>query len=123
MSFRTFLQVDNSILSIQGFNCGVALYHLKRMRESPEWEAGAGLERMTELSRTFSVLGTVGDQDWLTLLGWDRPELFYSLPCHYNVQTHEGYKTREYEEAWPRYRNCSAPSDPETKIIHRNGSW
>ena len=56
------------------------------MRESLEWEAGAGLERMTELSRTFSVLGTVGDQDWLTLLGWDRPELFYPLPCHYNIK-------------------------------------
>ena len=31
-------------------------------------------------------------QDWLTLLGWERPELFHLLPCNFNVQTHEvGY--------------------------------
>ena len=28
-------------------------------------------------------------QDWLTLLGWERPELFHLLPCTFNVQTHE----------------------------------
>ena len=93
------------------------------MRESPGWGEEVKLDRMRMLTTKFSVLGTVGDQDWLTLLGWDRPELFYSLPCQYNVQTHEGYNTSEYEEVWPLYRNCSAPSDPETKIIHRNGSW
>ena len=117
----------------------MALYDLRRMRASPGWGEEVELARMEALTRQliiimiiipiiiitrqFWVLGTVGDQDWLTLLGWDRPELFYRLPCQSNVQTHEGYNTREYEGVWHAYRNCSAPSDPETKIIHRNGSW
>ena len=31
--------------------------------------------------------GTVGDQDWFTLLAWAQPHLVYSLPCQFNVQT------------------------------------
>lgn len=125
---RTIITIRNTNAAfyfwfLQGFNSGVALYDLRRMRASPGWGEEVVLARMAALTRQFWVLGTVGDQDWLTLLGWDRPELFYRLPCQYNVQTHEGYNTREYEEVWHLYRNCSAPSDPETKIIHRNGSW
>jgi len=65
----------------------------------------------------------VGDQDWLTVLGWHRPQLFHLLPCIYNVQVHQGYNTAEHAEVWPLYRNCSLPEDPASKIIHRNGSW
>ena len=31
--------------------------------------------------------GTVGDQDWLTLVAWAQPHLVYTLPCQFNVQT------------------------------------
>ena len=41
---------------------------------------------MSRLTEMFSMLGTVGDQDWLTLLGWARPELFHVLGCEYNKQ-------------------------------------
>ena len=41
---------------------------------------------MSRLTAMFSMLGTVGDQDWLTLLGWARPELFHVLGCEYNKQ-------------------------------------
>ena len=38
----------------------------------------------------FCAIGVqVGDQDWLTVLGWHRPELFHLLPCIYNVQVHQ----------------------------------
>ena len=46
--------------------------------------------RMRQLSHgKYLVAGTVGDQDWLTILGWESPHLFHLLPCTFNVQTHE----------------------------------
>lgn len=107
----------------QGFNTGVILYHLGKMRKSPIYAKEAKVNRITELAKKYMIVGAVGDQDWLTVLGWERPELFYLLPCEYNVQVHEGYNTEEWSELWPLYRNCSKPEDKDTKIIHRNGSW
>ena len=99
------------------------LYNLAKMRNSPIYEEETKVVRMAELAKKYMMMGTVGDQDWLTGLGWERPDLFYLLPCQYNVQVHEGYNTEEFADVWPLYRNCSKPEDKETKIIHRNGSW
>jgi len=104
----------------QGFNTGVALYHLGRMRESLEYNMELDVARMRELSsEKYLMQGTVGDQDWLTLLGWERPELFHLLPCSFNVQTHEGYKNAEWASVWEQYRNCTE----RPKIVHKNGSF
>ena len=107
----------------QGFNSGVTLYNLKKMRYSPAYQQEVQVDRMKDLAVKYMFAGTVGDQDWLTLLGWERPEMFHLLPCHYNVQIHEGYKNTEFAQFWDNYRNCSEPSHPDTKIIHKNGSW
>ena len=34
----------------------------------------------------YEYVGHVGDQDWLTVLGWDKPHLFHLLGCEYNLQ-------------------------------------
>ena len=57
------------------------------------------------------------------MLGWVRPHLFYLLPCQYNVQLHEGTKLAEHAGRWEKYRNCSLPHHPDTKVVHYNGSW
>ena len=107
----------------QGFNSGVTLYNLEKMRKSLEYQQEVNIDRMEELAVKYMFAGTVGDQDWLTLLGWERPEMFHVLPCQYNVQIHEGYKNTEFAQYWNHYRNCSEPSHPDTKIVHKNGSW
>ena len=49
--------------SFQGFNTGVALYHLGRMRESLEYNMELDVARMRELSsEKYLMQGTVGDQ-------------------------------------------------------------
>ena len=58
------------------------------------------------------------EQDWFTLLGWEKPDLFHLLPCEYNVQTDMEYKTRQLINLWEEYRDCEGI----TKIIHFNGS-
>ena len=76
---------------------------------SAEWAEETQVERMAELADRFSITitikiitiiiititiimtrykfrGSVGDQDWLTMLGWERPHLFHVLGCEYNKQ-------------------------------------
>ena len=50
-------------LDFQGFNTGVALYHLGRMRASLEYAAEVDVARMRQLShKKYLMPGTVGDQ-------------------------------------------------------------
>ena len=64
----------------------MTLYHLGRMRGSEEYQEEVEVERMKEIAQQFLFAGTVGDQDWLTVLGWDKPHLFHLLGCEYNLQ-------------------------------------
>ena len=50
-------------------------------------------EAQVSLAEKFMLEGTVGDQDWLTLLGWAQPKLVYRLPCQFNVQTDQVWFT------------------------------
>ena len=85
------------------------------------------------LAEKFMLEGTVGDQDWLTLLAWAQPKLVYRLPCQFNVQTDQVrftlltikglteksqvYNTAKWADVWDKYRNC--PN--QTMIRHDNG--
>ena len=102
---------------MQGFNTGVALYNLAKMRQSEAYKSMTSPTAMKRLAEKYMVQGTVGDQDWLTVLGWEMEEMFYLLPCHFNVQTDQVYNTEEYKEVWDMYHKC----DSLTKILHRNG--
>ena len=59
-------------------------------------------------------------QDWLTLLGFSQPDLFYVLDCEYNVQESLVYRdtlnlyTADQFTAW---HACDKPA----KILHHNG--
>ena len=89
-------------------------------------------EAQVSLAEEFMLDGTVGDQDWLTLLAWAQPQLVYTLPCQFNVQTDQVpcilfckglkeysqvYNTSKWSDVWEKYRNC--PN--HTMIRHDNG--
>jgi len=101
-----------------GYNSGVTLVHLDHIRLSEDYRSYLSEDAITELIETYSFKGHLGDQDFYTLLGHARPEFFHTLPCGWNRQlcqwwkTHGGYS----EEVFNRYYNC----DEETKIYHGN---
>ena len=74
-------------MSLQGFNSGLVLFNLEAMRTSPEYNIELTEERMVALSERYpaSPSWSMGDQDWLTLLAWDKPHLVLKLPCRFNV--------------------------------------
>ncbi|XP_023341624.1 xyloside xylosyltransferase 1 [Eurytemora carolleeae] len=103
----------------QGFNTGVVIYDLERLREINHLREYISPEYIKYLVNKYMFFGTVGDQDFFTMLGWEHPELFYSLPCSLNYQTYlEKITTEEFRRNYTSFINC--PEYP--LIIHSNGS-
>ena len=93
------------------------MYNLAKMRASKEYTSVTSSVSMKKLAEKYMIQGTVGDQDWLTVLGWEMEDMFYLLPCQYNVQMDQVYNTEEYKDVWDDYHKC----DAKTRILHRNG--
>jgi hypothetical protein len=73
----------------KGFNTGVVLYDLAKIRQSSTWAAEiASPAAIDQLALKHGMVGMVGDQDWLTLMGYEHPELIRILPCEFNRQVH-----------------------------------
>jgi hypothetical protein len=71
----------------KGFNTGMVLYDLAKIRQSPTWAAEISTpDAIDLLARKHWMVGTVGDQDWMTLMGFEHPELIRILPCQFNLQ-------------------------------------
>ena len=88
---------------------------------SSEYNKATSLVNMADLADEYELNGNVGDQEWLNLLGWSQPELFYVLPCQFNYQnTRKCYA--EYPDK-PRvceiFTKCDVSLTP-VKIIHKN---
>ena len=70
---------------VQGYNTGVVLYQLARMRGSLEYNGELAAARVAALALRHRGLPALpwnlAEQDWFTLLAWDRPHLFLTLPC------------------------------------------
>ena len=87
------------------------------MRASKEYISVTSSVSMKRLAEKYMIQGTVGDQDWLTVLGWEMEDMFYLLPCQYNVQMDQVYSTEESCDVLDDYNKC----DAKTRIFHRNG--
>lgn len=75
----------------QGFNTGVVLYNLARMRESEEYNRLLSGEEVKRVMRKYGYTVSLGDQDWFTNIGYEAPHLFYRLPCQFNAQVSVQY--------------------------------
>jgi len=104
----------------QGFNSGVVLFHLERMRGSSLYKDQLKPKKMVELVKSFDGFTiSTGDQDWFNLVSFTHPGLFYTLPCVYNMQTSVQYLYHPMEDRFVKYHFCADKS--QTKIFHYNG--
>ena len=60
--------------------------------------------------------GHLGDQDFYTLLGMERPELIHKIDCGWNRQLCTWWKDRGYADVFENYSKCKS----ETKLWHGN---
>ncbi|XP_046400222.1 xyloside xylosyltransferase 1-like [Ischnura elegans] len=117
----------------QGFNYGVALMDLGRLRSSeyyrdlviPSSDQETTQRKDNALANliekySFQPSG-VGDQDFFTLLAAERPDLFYILDCSWNVQLDLNLKSPENSEEFERYHYCCPHND--VQVYHGNAGY
>jgi len=107
----------------KGFNSGVTLYNLAKIRQSDDYKDEISLYKMADGFDMFEFNGSVGDQDWLTILGWLKPNLFYILPCQYNMQMLALSQCTSFssQELCDAYAKCDTTHVP-AKILHKTGT-
>lgn len=103
---------------LPGFNAGVTLLDLGRMRRSEVYNRALTPEAVAALVAKYHFKGHLGDQDFYTLLGLEHEELFYKLDCAWNRQLCTWWKDRGYRDVFDQYRRC----DGAVKMYHGNCS-
>jgi hypothetical protein len=90
-----------------GFNSGVLLMDLDRMRNSTLYnEYLSDRNRLKVLSEKYYFRGHLGDQGFYSLLSFEHPELFYVLSCTWNRQLCTWWKDKGYQDVFHLYYNC-----------------
>ena len=104
-----------------GFNSGVVLIDLDKARTSRTYARYLDGDVIKQLTEKYFFRGHLGDQDLFTLIGQEKPDLFYVLPCTWNRQLciHWGNQTNKYgPDIFNSYHNCSGTIN----VYHGNGN-
>lgn len=101
---------------LTGFNSGVLLLDLEKMRKSDQYENLITPESVEFLTNKYHFKGHLGDQDFFTLVGMEHEELFYVLPCNWNRQLCRWWGSHGYADIIDEYYKCDGPIN----IYHGN---
>ena len=104
----------------QGFNTGVVLYNLQRMRDNEKYNQYVDNvnEAIDKLAEKYLFRSHLGDQCFFTLLGIEYPDWFSVLPCGYNFQLDISLAVQlAFRPIFDLYHNCTETP----KIYHGNG--
>ena len=99
-----------------GFNSGVLLMDLDRMRKSERYNTLLDSDIVEKLAQKYSYKGHLGDQDFYTLVSLENEDLFYVLPCTWNRQLCQWWRDKGYENVFDSYFNCQG----KINIYHGN---
>ncbi|KAF7987414.1 hypothetical protein HCN44_003176 [Aphidius gifuensis] len=99
-----------------GYNSGVVLFHLERLRNSLEYDQIVSEDMVHHMTEKYSFRGHLGDQDFYTLLGMERPELIHNIDCTWNRQLCTWWRDRGYSDVFGNYSSCNG----KIKIWHGN---
>ncbi|XP_067121657.1 xyloside xylosyltransferase 1-like [Centruroides vittatus] len=101
----------------QGFNTGVVLFHLQKMRQSELYNSLLNHTAIEYLCKKYYFEGYLGHQDFYTLTGMEYPELYYVLDCTWNRQLDTGWNNSVDKNIFDLYHECNG----KIKVIHGNG--
>ncbi len=99
-----------------GFNSGVLLMNLKRMRESKLYNSLLNSSAIEMLCNKYSFRGHLGDQDFYTIVSFDYQQLFHVIPCFWNRQLCQWWRYHGYGHVFDQYNRC----DGDIKLFHGN---
>lgn len=101
----------------QGFNTGVMLMDLAAMRSSRLYNDLLTYHKLAPICDKYGFNGSLGHQDFFTLVGMEHPELFFVLDCSWNRQLDTGWANVVNETLFAAYHNCPG----KVRIYHANG--
>ncbi|XP_077559481.1 xyloside xylosyltransferase 1-like [Haemaphysalis longicornis] len=101
----------------QGFNTGVMLLDLASMRSSDLYNKLLTYAELAPLCDKYGFNGSLGHQDFFTLIGMEYPKLFYVLDCTWNRQLDTGWAHTVNKTLFDAYHNCPG----KVRIYHANG--
>ncbi|RNA37042.1 xyloside xylosyltransferase 1 [Brachionus plicatilis] len=101
---------------LTGFNSGVLLLDLAKMRRSQLYNQLLTNEKVDYLTKKYYFKGHLGDQDFFSLVGMEHEELFYVLPCQWNRQLCRWWGEHGYGDVIDEYYKC----DGEIFVYHGN---
>ena len=103
---KTTLLGEPKGLGFPGFNSGIVLMKLDRLRKSNLYHSLMTNSSLQRLTNKYSFKGHLGDQDFYTLIGLEYPELFYMLPCNWNRQLCQWWKSKGYDDIFDKFYEC-----------------
>ena len=89
-----------------GYNSGVMLMKLAKMRQSVIYRSLLTNSSLGNLTDKYSFKGHLGDQDFYTLVALEHPHLFYTLPCNWNRQLCQWWKSKGYDDIFDLFYEC-----------------
>jgi lipopolysaccharide biosynthesis glycosyltransferase len=101
---------------LTGFNSGVLLLDLDKMRKSKIYESLLTPEAVDRLTNKYHFRGHLGDQDFFSLIGMEHEELFHVLPCTWNRQLCTWWGEHGYGDVLEQYYKCAG----KINIYHGN---
>ncbi|CAH1775245.1 unnamed protein product, partial [Owenia fusiformis] len=91
---------------LTGFNSGVMLLDLDRMRQSELYNSLINQDTLKEYTEKYTYKGHLGDQDFFSLINLEHEELFYVLPCTWNRQLCTWWRENGYKNVFNQYFTC-----------------
>lgn len=101
---------------LTGFNSGVLLLDLDRLRKSEVYSSALNADFMKKMTEKYTFQENFDDQDFFTLLSLEHEDLFHILPCTWNRQLCTSWRNRGYDEVFDQYFSC----DGYINIYHGN---
>ncbi|XP_054165134.1 xyloside xylosyltransferase 1-like [Oppia nitens] len=100
-----------------GFNSGVLLMNLQRMRVSKLFnDQLLSTKFVDNICQKYYFGGHLGDQDFYTVTSFDYRYLFHVLPCNWNRQLCQWWRYHGYRDIFDLYFKC----DLKIKLFHGN---
>ncbi|XP_046617154.1 xyloside xylosyltransferase 1 [Neodiprion virginianus] len=99
-----------------GFNSGMVLFNFEKLRESLEYDNILSMDSVDHMTQKYYFKGHLGDQDFYTILGMERPELIHKVDCGWNRQLCTWWGEHGYSDVFANYSHC----DARVKLWHGN---
>lgn len=96
----------SNIYGFPGFNSGVMLFNLSAIRKSNIYQNITSKRSVAKLVDKYKFKGHLGDQDFYTILGYEYPFLFKTLPCNFNRQLCVWWRDHGYSDVFSNYSKC-----------------